>query len=122
MNNPFGYPGRQWSGAKREARDVLVEAAKGQTTVAYSDLIAEISVIALEAYDIRLNTLLGQISEEENSAGRGMLSVVVVHKEGDQRPGQGFFEGAKKLGYTVTDRDEFWIKMLNKVHGCWHGR
>jgi hypothetical protein len=84
-NNPFGYPARQWSKAKREARNALVEVAREQTTIAYLDLVREVAAIPLDAYDIRPNTLLGQISEDEDTAGRGMLSVVVVHKEGDQR-------------------------------------
>ena len=63
-----------------------------------------------------MNTLLGQISEDEDKAGRGMLSVVVVHKTGDQRPGPGFFEWAEELGYEVGDKDEFWIAMLNRVY------
>ena len=119
MNNPFGYPGRQWAQAKRQARAVLVGVAKEESTIAYSELVAEIHAISFDAYDIRLNTLLGQISEAEEGAGRGMLSVVVVHKEGDQCPGLGFFECAEDLGYTVGDRDEFWIMMLNKVYAYW---
>jgi hypothetical protein len=119
MNNPFGYPAKQWTKAKREARDVLVEAARDETVVSYSDLVAEIEAITFDAHDIRLNTLLGQISEDENTAGRGMLSVVVVHKEGDQHPGAGFFEWAEELGYTVNDRDKFWIRMLHDVYSCW---
>ncbi len=122
MNNPFGYPGRQWAQAKREARAVLVEVAMEESTIAYSDLVAEIRAISLDTYDIRLNTLLGQISEDEDGAGRGLRSVGVVHKEGNQRPGPGFFEGAEELGYTVGDRDEFWVMMLNKVYACWRAK
>jgi hypothetical protein len=51
-----------------------------------------------------------------------MLSVVVVHKDGDQRPGSGFFDLAAELGYIVTDRDQFWIEMLRKVYGNWARR
>ncbi len=122
MNNPFGYPARPWALAKREARAVLIEAAREENTIAYPELVAEIHAIPLDPYDARLNTLLGQTSEDEDGAGRGMLSVVVVHKEGDQRPGSGFFEWAEALGYTVGDRDEFWITMLNKVYACWRAK
>jgi len=119
MNNPFGYPPTQWSNAKREVRDVLVQAARHQGTVAYSDLASRIQTIPLDARDVRLNALIGQISEEEDASGRGMLSVVVVHKEGDQQPGHGFFELAEELGYEVADYDAFWIEMLNKVYSYW---
>jgi len=40
--------------------------------------------------------MLGEISQEEDAAGRGMLSVIVVHKVGDMQPGPGFFQLAKK--------------------------
>jgi hypothetical protein len=35
--------------------------------------------------------MLGEISQEEDEAGHGMLSVIVVHKYGDMQPGPGFF-------------------------------
>jgi hypothetical protein len=122
MNNPFRYPAKQWSKAKQEARDALIEVARGQTVIAYADLAVEIHAIPLDARDLRLNTLLGQISEEEDAANRGMLSVLVVHKKGDKRPGGGFFELADELGYAFTDRDEFWIKMLNNVYWYWRNK
>ena len=59
--------------------------------------------------------MLGEISTEENEAGRGMLTVVVVHKEGDMKPGPGFFELAQKLGRQVGDLDVFWISEFKRV-------
>ena len=35
--------------------------------------------------------MLGDISSAEDDAGRGLLTVVVVHKSGDMKPGPGFF-------------------------------
>ena len=58
--------------------------------------------------------MLGQISEEEDAAGRGMLSVLVVHKDGDKMPGPGFFTLAKKLGRDISDRDKCWSDELTK--------
>jgi len=51
-----------------------------------------------------------------------MLSVLVVHKEGDQRPGDGVFKLAEELGYAVSDRDEFWITMLTRVYTYWRSK
>jgi hypothetical protein len=59
--------------------------------------------------------MLGEVSTNEHRAGRGMLSVLVVHKTGDMRPGPGFFDLARKLGYAFKDEDAFWINMVNKV-------
>jgi hypothetical protein len=39
--------------------------------------------------------LLGQIPSEEDAAGRGMLTVIVVHKVGDMQPSPGFFASKK---------------------------
>jgi len=122
MSNPFGYPACDWSKAKQEARGALVEVAKEEIIIAYSDLVKEIRTIPLDARDIRLHTLLGQISEDEDAAGHGMLSVVVVHREGDRRPGDGFFTLAEELGYAVSDHNEFWIMMLTKVYAHWRSK
>jgi hypothetical protein len=77
---------------------VLVEVARDETTIAYSELIEETHAIALEVYDIRLNHLLDQLSRDEHRAGRGVLSVVMVHK-GAPALWAGFFECAEQLGY-----------------------
>jgi molybdopterin synthase catalytic subunit len=86
----FGIPTDIWNAAKREARDLMVARARVRGMIPYSDLVNRISAIRLEAHDTRLFHLLGEISSEEDAAGRGMLSVVVVHKIGDMQPGPGF--------------------------------
>ena len=45
--------------------------------------------------------MLGEISSAEDAAGRGMLTVVVVHKAGDMQPGPGFF----RAGKTTKSKD-----------------
>ena len=47
--------------------------------------------------------MLGEISSEEDAAGRGMLTVLVVHRAGDMQPGPGFFELAKQLGRNTSN-------------------
>ena len=58
-------------------------------------------------------------SVEENDAGRGMLSVVVVHKYGDMQPGEGFFVLGEHLGFNTKDILKFWVEQLHKVHALW---
>jgi predicted Rossmann-fold nucleotide-binding protein len=48
--------------------------------------------------------LLDQISREENADDRGMLSVVVVYKDGDMQPGNGFYKLGKQLGKDTSDK------------------
>src|SRR6266403_499790 len=74
---------------------------------------------SLDPHDQRLFHLLGEISSEEDASGRGMLSVIVVHKFGDMQPGPGFFELAKKLGRDTSDILKCWVDELKKVHAVW---
>ena len=69
--------------------------------------------------DSRLPQLLAEISTEEAKAGRCMMTALVVRKNGDQRPGSGFFELAQRLGYDVSDPEKFWIEQVNKVFSSW---
>jgi molybdopterin synthase catalytic subunit len=114
-----GFTSKEWISAKCEARDILAARAKLRGMIPYSDLAAKITSIRLEAHDQRLFHLLGELSEEEDACGRGMLSVIVVHKSGDMQPGPGFFELAKRLGRDTSDILNCWIKELKKVHAYW---
>lgn len=111
----------EWDAAKREARGILVERAKLRGMIPYSDLVEQIRSMRFEAHDQRLFQLLGEISSEESAAGRGMLSVIVVHKVGDMQPGPGFFELAKRLGRDTSDILRCWVGELKKVHAVWSG-
>ena len=114
-----GYPQEAWEAARAEARDAMVSVAARRCLIAYSELVAEIRSLDFEPQEDRLAHLLGEISTAEHEAGRGMLTVLVVHKQGDQMPGAGFFELARSLGHDTTDREAFWIAELEKVYGVW---
>lgn len=115
----FGISAQDWSGAKEQARSAMIERAKLRGMIPYSDLVTKISTVKFEAHDVRLFHLLGQISVEEDEAGRGMLSVVVVHKHGDMQPGPGFFVLGQHLGHDTKDLLGFWVEQLKKVHATW---
>jgi molybdopterin synthase catalytic subunit len=115
----YGFTPKEWADAKREAKDILAARAKVRGMIPYSDLAARIKSVRLEAHDQRLFHLLDEISEEEDASGRGMLSVIVVHKVGDMHPGPGFFELAKQLGRDTSDILACWVSELRKVHACW---
>ena len=80
----FGFPQSQWDAANREAREQLVTVAKRAGTLA-----SKIKSISFEADDDAFHKMLEQISIEEDAAGRGMLTVLVVHK-GQTIGGYGF--------------------------------
>jgi molybdopterin synthase catalytic subunit len=115
----FGIPLQDWNAAKEEARAAMIQRAKLCGMIPYSNLVEQIAAVTFQAYDQRLFHLLGEISVEEDSAGRGMLSVVVVHKRGDMQPGPGFFILGQHLGYNTKDLLRFWIEQLKKVHAIW---
>lgn len=117
--NTFGFTETAWATAKEEAKRILAERAKVRGLMPYSELVAMVQAIKLESHDQRLSEFLRQISIEEESAGRGMLSVVVVHKHGDMQPGPGFFELAKERGHDTSDILKCWISELKKVHAHW---
>ena len=103
-----GFPEADWNAAKEEARAVMIERAKVRGgTIAYSDLVKNIASIKIEARDTRLFHMLGEISTEEDALGRGMPTVVVVHKH-DMQPGPGFFELAQSLGRNTKDKLKCW--------------
>jgi hypothetical protein len=66
-----------------------------------------------------MDQLLAEVSTEEHESGRGLLSVIVVHKYGDKEPGSGFYDLADQLGFDVTDPEAFWISEFTKVTEYW---
>jgi len=120
--NQHGFEGAQWEEAKRQATEILVRIARRCGRIAYSELVPEITALRLDAHDPRSFHLLGEISSEEDAAGRGMLTAIVVHKSGDMQPGPGFFELAKTRGRDTRDLLACWIKEFNKVHDHWANR
>jgi hypothetical protein len=110
-------PGK-WEDAKVQAREAMTSAARSaKGMITYSDLITKITALPLAPDSMALRELLGDISREEDQTGHGMLSVVVVHKEGNDRgrPGNGFFILAQELGRDTRDREKFWISEFAKV-------
>ena len=115
----YGIELPEWENAREEMRRVLItQAQEGQPT-SYSELVNRVRTIRLEPESYALAAMLGEISEEEDALGRGMLTVLVVHKHGDPMPGQGFFDLAKKLGRDVSDRERCWIEESRRVLDVW---
>ena len=100
---PHGYDDAVWNAAKHEAKEILAERARVRGRIPYAELVSLIQAISFRAHDPRFFHFLGEISVEESQAGRGMMTALVVHKEGDMRPGPGFFELAQSLGRDTSD-------------------
>lgn len=122
MTTRYGFSEEAWAAAKEQMRQAMIQRAKFRGMIPYSELVETVTEIELEANSYALAAVLGEISSEEDAAGRGMLSVVVVHKDGDMQPGPGFFELAQELGRDTSDILKCWVEELKKVHRTWSGR
>ncbi len=114
-----GYNDDQWNLAKKQAKELLAERARMRGMMPYSELVAKITAINFDPNDYAFFHFLGEISKEEAEAGRGMMTALVVHKDGDMQPGPGFYELAKSLGRDVSDDLVCWVNEFKKVHEAW---
>lgn len=117
----YGFLEKAWDRAIDEAKVVLIQVARLEGLISYSDLCSRIRAIQLEPHSYAMRAFLGEISTAEHHRGQGLLSVVVVYKHGDQHPGPGFFELARELGYQVGDETQFWVEQLRVVYAAHRG-
>ena len=122
MGTKYGYSLVDWREAKNEMRQILVKRAKSRGMISYSELVTGIRRISLDPRSRALAVMLNEISVEEDAAGRGLLSVIVVHKDGDMQPGQGFFELARQRGRDTRDVLKCWVDESRRVYTYWSGR
>jgi len=115
----YGLTESQWNKAKSEITKILIERSRVRGMIPYSELVDSLTSVTLEPESYALAKMLGEISTSEDKAGRGMLTVIVVHKYGDMQPGPGFFDLAKRLGKDTSDILKCWVEELNKVHAYW---
>jgi hypothetical protein len=102
--------------ARREIEAVLEHTARSQETITYSELVGKVQAIPLEPDSKILAKILDEISTDQDAAGRGMLSAVVIHKTDDYLPGPGFFSLAETLGRDASDEVAFHAAELERVH------
>ena len=115
MSNSVWSDEVAWAKAKEQIKTALrITAQVHGKVISYTDLSARVTAVPLDAHSPLLPHILGEVSTEENVAGRGMLTVLVVRR-GETMPVKGFFELARKLGRTGSDMD-IWIAELKKVH------
>jgi hypothetical protein len=117
--NKFGFTAAEWLSAKNEIREILISRAKSRGFITYSQLAPMITSVLVDYHDPYLNALLGEVATEEEQNGRGLLSVLVVHKLGDMEPGKGFFELAKWFNRKIGDPTLFWINESKRVFDYW---
>ena len=114
----YGYAMERWESAKEEARLAIVQRARMGSDITYGELTQSIRSISFGPHDHVFHLMLGEISEEEDAAGRGMLTALVVYQD-DRKPGPGFWDLARRLGRNINDRDKCWIEEFQRVIAAW---
>jgi hypothetical protein len=115
---PYGYADAAWGEAKAQVMKILRARAKARDFIHYSELAGQVTAIQFNQNDVCFFHLLGEISRGEDSAGRGMMSALVVRLD-DGMPGPGFFKEAEDLGKDTTDPVACWTAEVTKVHDFW---
>ena len=94
-----------------DAHARLIETAMRGQLITYS---------ALVPYRRKVGDYLYRIAKEEQAAGRPPLTALVVHKV-DGKPGPGFLEAAKWVGFwrEGETEDEVWRRAVAAVHEYW---
>jgi hypothetical protein len=120
MVRPHDIDRRTWEKAKREARAIMIATAQtAKGTMTYNELASRITGVRFEPDSLALRELLGEISAAEDMAGRGMLSVVVVHQGEDCLPGHGFFTLAQGFGRDTSNKEKLWAAEFARVREVW---
>jgi hypothetical protein len=108
--------GAQWEQGKREALRVLRKKARAEETIFYSRFVRRIKAIDLKYHgDDRLDQLLDEISLEEDKAGRGLISALVVEVT-TNRPSDGFYELAQSRHPPGTSPQEIFEAERDAVY------
>ena len=96
----------------QDIRQRLIEVARRRATICYSELRPEAPRT--------LAVPLDEINTYEHREGRPLLSAVVVRKDGNGMPGEGFFYIAWQLGrFLYGDEHRYWRQELDKVWNFW---
>ncbi len=110
-----------WEKAKQQAVNFLRKKARedgppAKQTVTYKQFVKRIKAITLEYHgDPRLAELLDEISLDEDKAGRGLISVLVVQLAFPHLPSDGFFDLAAPRHPPGTKRREIFELELDVV-------
>ena len=98
----------------------LVRAAQYRGVTTYQDL-AVIMGLPMKGSMMGRETgwILGEIAEDEVSAGRPMLSAVAVGVDG--KPGPGFYNLASQLGRVTSSGEDlsYWARERDAAYAAW---
>src|SRR5262245_18484379 len=105
-----------WDEVKREIRDILIQVARSQQIITYSELTAMLQTAYVHYHSQVLVSMLTEIGSAEVRAGRPVLPALVVTKQ-TGLPGAGYFKIRDERGVHIADDpQESWAEDLRQVH------
>ena len=109
-----------WDRVRDQLRESLLEVVKREGLIPYSVLIQDVPEIE-GPHSHALAEMLGEIGVQCHSEGLPLLSALVVYKDKNKLgPGPGFYEAAKRMGYSIGSnadaREVFWSREVKKCH------
>jgi hypothetical protein len=118
----YEYAPATWQAAKDLVQQRIVFNLRNPRVLltTYGDLVRDVRHIIDfgTPRNAVFHCLLGQLSDDQEEIGRGLLTALVVHKD-DLKPGVGFYEGAANWGRDITDRDRCWQQEIEKLQRIW---
>lgn len=115
----YHVPLADWERAVDELTQLLADVAHRGCTTTYSEVTPKLRTIRLGPDSYAFHALLGDVSRRAFDEGAPLLSVVVIGKE-TGRPGNGFIDLARELGFNVPNdwdgEERFWLSQLDQVH------
>lgn len=112
-----------WDRVRDQLRESILEVAGQEGLIPYSTLVRDVPEIE-GPQSHALAEMLGEIGLQCHCEGLPLLSALVVYKDKNkQGPGPGFYEAAKRMGYSTGSnagaREDFWAREVKKCHDYW---
>jgi hypothetical protein len=109
----------RWDAVVEEMRHLLIQCARDQETVTYSELSRMIQTAHIHYHSHILVRLLDQLGNEEEAEGRPCLPALVVTKQTGM-PGGGFFTGlAHEFSEDPDALEAYWRAKVKEVFDYW---
>lgn len=106
----------EWEALRNEMRDFLINLARLEKTICYSELAAQLQTAYIHHRAPAFMELLRQISDEDKACERPMLAALVVSKQRGI-PGDGYFKGL--VDEEFTDPQSYWQARFEEVCHYW---
>ncbi len=105
-------------GSLARAWEILVARAREGRTISYGEMA---TALVLSPQSGQFTEILNELSRTEETAGRGLLGVLVVRKR-QGTPGAAFFNLAREVGRRFDNERIFYLEESERVIAHWQGR